>query len=597
MSENKEKKEKKETAPKKSLTKKNIILISVICVFVIILGTITGFALACNKTYNGVYVAGRSLGGMTQDEATAFLEQRFAGTSPVVTVTAEGKKATLDFMDFGEFDFATTAETAYNSGRNSVFNKIYYFLTPFIEKQLPLEFYIDEEKLSTCLTDFQQSLDNPYAENTYEITEDAVILKTGHGGNVIDTALLAEKIKDAMGVLGGEIEADVTYSEFEGVDIQKFHDEVCTKPEDAKYVNGDTQIIPHKLGYEFSVEEAKKIIGIAQPDTTYTIPIIITYPEITEQKLSGKLFADVIASYTTKYNPNEINRTHNMSLAASKVNGTVVAPGQTFSYNNTVGKRTVSAGYRDAKIFENGRVVDGLAGGICQVSTTIYNAVLYADMEIVERKNHSFAVSYAPMGQDATVVWGAIDFKFRNNTKNPIKLTASVSGGKVTVNILSIKERNFKVDIQNTIVSTKPFETKYVTDETLEEGVEKVVQSGINGATVRSVRTVYENGKTVKTETLPSSYYIPQTKEIAVKNADAVNVGEEETETLPEGEAEGETPPSDIPPESTPEPETTPEPEATPEPPVDSEPAPEQEPSSGEVITSPGTGDLPEQIL
>ena len=109
--------------------------------------------------------------------------------------------------------------------------------------------------------------------------------------------------------------------------------------------------------------------------------------------------------------------------------------GDTFSYNQTLGERTVAAGYKNGKIYENGEVVDGIGGGICQISSTLYNAVLMANMKVTERRNHQFVTSYVPAGRDATVVYGLTDFKFKNNRDYPIRIRTNTSGKKVRIYI------------------------------------------------------------------------------------------------------------------------------------------------------------------
>ena len=186
-------------------------------------------------------------------------------------------------------------------------------------------------------------------------------------------------------------------------------------------------------------------------------------------------------------------------------------------------------------------------------------------MGIVERKNHSFPVSYAPMGQDATVVMGAIDFKFKNTMSNPVRITCSIQGGNCTVSIMGIKEKNFKVEINNVITGSTPFGVEYQHDETMEMDKEKVVQNGSNGYTIKSTRTVYENGTVVKTESIPSSYYIPL-KKIIARNETGM-----ETET--DGETSAVNPPVT---DYAPQPDYQPEPEVQPEP--QPEPQPEVQP-------------------
>ena len=143
-----------------------------------------------------------------------------------------------------------------------------------------------------------------------------------------------------------------------------------------------------------------------------------------------------------------------MRIACQKLNEKVVLAGNTFSYNQTLGERTVAAGYKNGKVYENGEVVDGLGGGICQVSTTLYNAILYANLEIVERRNHQFVPSYAGAGLDATVVYGSIDFQFKNTRSYPIKIQCSVDKGICNFQIYGLKEETeYEVNVWANVIS------------------------------------------------------------------------------------------------------------------------------------------------
>jgi vancomycin resistance protein YoaR len=165
-------------------------------------------------------------------------------------------------------------------------------------------------------------------------------------------------------------------------------------------------------------------------------------PNVTTNMIGTEAFPDLLSSYSTNYAASNRNRTTNLILAANKINGTVIMPGETFSYNKVVGARTIAAGYKEAPIYVSGEVVDGVGGGICQITTTLYNAVVYANLEIVQRTNHQFVPSYAPASRDATVVYGSIDFQFKNNRNYPIKLVCSVSGGVANFQIFGLKQED-----------------------------------------------------------------------------------------------------------------------------------------------------------
>lgn len=167
----------------------------------------------------------------------------------------------------------------------------------------------------------------------------------------------------------------------------------------------------------------------------------------------------VIGRYTTSFYP-EKNRSRNIELAAACLDGTYVKPGQTFSYNQTTGSRSAANGYLEAPVIINGKLEPGSGGGVCQVSTTLFNAVLLAGLEVTERTCHYSPVSYAPIGQDATVAEGALDFCFRNHLKHGVYIYTEYTPGQVTIWILGNQEdKPSSVTISKTKEETLPFKT------------------------------------------------------------------------------------------------------------------------------------------
>ena len=183
-------------------------------------------------------------------------------------------------------------------------------------------------------------------------------------------------------------------------------------------------------------------------------------------------------------------------------------PGETFSYNKALGPRTAAAGYRNGKIYSGGEVVDGIGGGICQISSTLYNSVLLANLGIVERRNHQFVTSYLPAGRDATVVYGAIDFKFKNTRNYPIRIVASAKNGIATVSIYGIKEENeYTFSFSTRTVASIPYSTKYEENPNLPIGTENVKQKGANGIKTETYITKMLNGKIISTTLLSKDTY------------------------------------------------------------------------------------------
>lgn len=556
----------------KKATKKIIILTAVALLALILIVTAFIVPALYSKVYKNVTCAGVDVSGLTKEDTFTFLTEKFEDFAPQVVISAEKEDYLIDFNIIAQYDIEKTAENVFNTGRKNIFTKFWYYY--FGKIDVPLETIINKEEIVNQINIFQESLDGGYVDNSYKIDDDILIVTAGKSGKAFDPEQVVLDITDAFSKGDNVIlTPEMNEKTLEKINVDELYNEVYQKPVDAVYDEETSKIIPHKVGYSFDKAKAREVLANVKEGSSYKIQLSIAYPDVTEDTLTGKMFADTLASYSTRYNPGEVNRTHNMYLASSKVNGTVLAPGEVFSYNKVVGERTVAKGYRNAKIFENGRVVDGLAGGICQVSTTIYNAALYSNMEIVERKNHSFPVAYAPMGQDATVVMNSIDFRFKNNTSSPVKIVSSVSGGLCTVTILGTDKNHYKVQVQNAIVGSKERSIEYENNPELEAGVEKVIQEGSDGYTIRSTRIVTKNGQVIKTESLPSSYYIPL-KKIIQRN--------ETPEEVPENPEEPAVP---VDPDITTEPVVNPvEPQVPVEP---TEPVSPIEPENGEKTIPP----------
>jgi len=206
---------------------------------------------------------------------------------------------------------------------------------------------------------------------------------------------------------------------------------------------------------------------------------------------------------------NNQNRKWNMQKACKTINNMVVKPGQKFSFNKVVGPRTKATGYKPAGAYRNGQNTTEYGGGICQCSTTLYNAVLRADLKVVYRRNHSFTVPYVPVGLDATVSYGEVDFVWQNNTKWPIKIKANVSGNTISISLLGTRPKGEKkkVKLSTKILKTVAKPVQYVYgDHYSTSGT--IIQSGHTGYTAQSFKTVTINGKVVKSNVLvATSYY------------------------------------------------------------------------------------------
>jgi vancomycin resistance protein YoaR len=190
----------------------------------------------------------------------------------------------------------------------------------------------------------------------------------------------------------------------------------------------------------------------------------------------------------------------------------VLGPGHEFSFNDIVGERTAARGYQLAHIYNNGEVIDGIGGGICQVSSTLYNAILYTSLEVTERHNHQFTVSYVPYGQDATVSYGYVDFKFRNNTAFPLRIECIIekiddTQSSIEFKLIGTSDDVVQVEIRNRVIEERPFKTIVTYDNTKPVGYVKVVDYGSKGYIIETFKKLIINGKLVSDSRLHISYY------------------------------------------------------------------------------------------
>ncbi|MBE6023465.1 MAG: hypothetical protein E7231_09560 [Cellulosilyticum sp.] len=233
-------------------------------------------------------------------------------------------------------------------------------------------------------------------------------------------------------------------------------------------------------------------------------------PECTEASLAD--VQTLVSSFSTSYNNSDANRNENLKVAANKISR-MLLPDEVFYLSNQLEPFTEAAGYKNAGTIVNGKIEDSLGGGICQVGSTLYNAVLLTDLEIVYRQNHSLAVSYVPLGRDATYNTGTIDFKFKNNSGHPIFIEGYCENNEVIVNIYGHKslksEQTIKFESVVTEVIPAP-ETKYEDDPTLEEGKEVVEVRALDGKRVTLYKLYYEGNQLVNKELVNKSYYKPR---------------------------------------------------------------------------------------
>ncbi len=221
---------------------------------------------------------------------------------------------------------------------------------------------------------------------------------------------------------------------------------------------------------------------------------------VTKSSLGIDDISSVLGTFTTKFSVADRERNFNLKLAASKLNGVVLQPGQELSFNETVGERSEKQGYKVAHVITAGEMVDGLAGGTCQISTTLFGASFFAGLDIVKTTAHSRPSVYTPLGFDATVVWPNTDLKLANPYEFPVAIHYRVAGGEAMVEVLGKKRPWDKVVFERKVVETSPFSTEERLDEDLPVGTEMLDQEGFEGYTLMRYRRFYKDGKQVKTD-------------------------------------------------------------------------------------------------
>ena len=532
-----ESKVKKEKKPKKTKVNKNtqeyldqlmkrrkkifVISIIVIILLFVIAIALTAFSIVAsvnNKIISGVTINGVDVSGLTVNEAEEKLNKQIEETKiNELNIEYEDYKNTIIRDDLNiNYSVKNAVDKAYKIGRdnNIILNNFKIIGTFFSKEDIRIETSYNTEMMDSIVEDVSTKLPGLVVEYTYCIEEDELIITPGKAGIALNEEEFRNGILNrfAGNILNKDesiMKIPVVNKEPDNIDIEKIYEEIHTEPQDAYIKKDPFEIVVDKDGVDFdiSMEEAKKIVS-EKGKEEYIIPLKITKAKKTVKDLGSKAFPDRLSRYSTRYDASNRDRSTNLELSAKKINGTVLLPGEEFSYNKVVGKRTIENGYKNAAVFSNGRVEDGLGGGICQISTTLYNAVLLANLEITERRNHSFVTSYEDPGRDATVVYGVQDFKFKNSRKYPVKIEASVKNGVATMTVMGIKEDvEYDVKIRAYKTATIPYKTEKRKNANLAEGKEKVIQSGTNGCKAVCYRDLYLNGKKVKTELLSRDTY------------------------------------------------------------------------------------------
>lgn len=486
-------------AKKKGGNKGKIAAITVATlVALVILGGL-GYALMVHSSGDilpGVSVAGVDVGGMSREEAKAAVQQAVNATYGTETLTVTLPDRTLSFAPAdtkASVDVDKAVEAAWNYGRDGgIFQTLKQSLTAATEVLHTVDMgsalSIDEEYIRSTIDATAAEVKSERKDSTYEVVESEVAQPAEGGAEgetvteTIPTEVIihvgtSERSLDADGLYDAVMTAymnndftplEYNYEEtrYTQVDLDALYKEMCTDMADAYYDKDKKEIVDEVEGYGFDLAAAKQKQDMAEEGTDLSITLSAVEPEVTRTKLEETLFHDVLGSSDTPY-PYNPGRTTNLDLACKAIDGTILNPGDVFSFNDIVGERTAAKGYQAAIAFVNGTSTPEVGGGICQVASTIYHATLLADLNIVERLEHMYTVDYVPLGMDATIYWGSnVDFKFSNSTNNPIRIDAYLKDGKVHIGLVGTKESEYTVKLDSKTISTTQWKDVTQVDET-----------------------------------------------------------------------------------------------------------------------------------
>ena len=491
-----------------------------------------GWVSASDTILPNVTAAGLDLSGMTQVEAEQAINENLsvaqqAGSGWAVGLSCDGYIGTLDGSSF-QVDAASLAQASLSVGRGSFFTGGAQYLRHLFGAAQDLgadQVQLTEAgrtELERQLQAADSALGSGGSEDGYtaDLEAGTLTLVKGHTHRSVDRQGAEEAVKSAYAQLLAQGQADTVQlpildSAPQEPDFQAIHGELYAEVANAVIDPDTCEVLPHTVGVDFDTAQAQRLFQQAQEGETVEVPLTVTQPDITQEILADRLFADLLGQGTSQVSGSS-NRKFNVKLSAEACNGVILMPGEEFSYNNTTGSRSADKGYLPAPVYSGGASVDETGGGICQTSSTLYLACLMSNLEITERYAHRYVPAYIAWGMDATVSWGGPDYKFTNNTLYPVKIVTKYEKGYLTVQILGTNVDGTYVKMSNEVLSKTPWETIYQEDPTMAPGSPDVVKvTPYTGYKVNSYQTIYDkDGKVIDSHFEASSNYKVRNKVI-----------------------------------------------------------------------------------
>lgn len=430
------------------MSKTSQITIAIISVLIIGIGVISGFLVSGDRIRSNVYIGNINVSGLTKTEAVDRLMSNLDSKIESLKLDLKFRDSIweLDLEDVGyKYDIDKAIEEAYSIGRMSnYFIRLYDVIKSKFNNQ---SFELDFS--------YEEEMLKVYLEN------------------------LSNEINQQ------KVNASISFN----------------KP--------DFVFTDEKEGRKLDEERTLQIIKekISKNETSVTeLPVTIIQADVKRSDIDK--ISEVIGKFSTSFNAADVNRTHNLKVATNNASDILLFPNEVYSVNQIIGPRLEEFGFREAKVIVNNQLVPGIGGGICQVSTTLYNAALLSNLSIIERRNHSLPSSYVSLGRDATISGDVIDLKFINSTDYPIYIYGEVVGNWVKFYVYGKKnEKNIQVRIQTETLNVTEPTVEIVEDPTLPEGTEVEERKAHTGYVVKSYKLLYEDGRFVSREILFTDRY------------------------------------------------------------------------------------------
>lgn len=525
------------------------------------------YAGSLDTFYPNRHINGIDVGGLTVSEAQSALETRLPAQTITLVNEERQLQTTLTVAELGYTaeSFAGDAQFWMDAERDTPFLRRGWAYLATLSGHWPGGAHwpdMDEAVLTKTVARLTEVLTEPPADTSGELDGQTLRITKAHDGYAPES--LRPLLSDIASYSQSGYTIPVTLETLPAQDLtaQQLHDRLHGEMKNASYDAASGSIVPEQFGADFDVAAAQTALDGAAPGETVSVPAVIEEPEVTASDLKMLLFRDVLGEARTHVS-GSAGRIGNVKLSAKLINGIVLNSGDTFSYNDSVGKRTEARGFKPAPAYVKGETVDEVGGGICQTSSTLYLACLLSNMEITERYAHRYVPAYIDWGMDATVSWGGPDYKFTNNTLYPVKIVTEYSKGYLTIKLLGTNIDGIRVKMTNEVLSKTPWETVYQEDSTMTPGSPDVVKvTPYTGYKVKTYQTIYDkNGSVIDSHFEAASDYKVRNK--VVLQAPAAAPGSAPAD-LP-----ADTPaPSDTPAETPQQPEPAPTPDPEPETPT-----------------------------